>query len=128
MTDKTIESNSIFDQQTSVGALRLAVQQFVAERDWQQFHAPKNLSMSIAIEAAEIMEHFQWLTPEESCASLADPQQRAAVADELADVLIYCLSFANSSGIDISDAVLHKLARNQERFPIKKVQGRLGKI
>jgi NTP pyrophosphatase (non-canonical NTP hydrolase) len=116
----------VTDQQVTVGDLRLAVHAFVAERDWYQYHAPKNLAMSIAIEAAEIMEHFQWYTPEESVARMDDPQRKAAVADELADVLIYCLSFANSAGIDISQAVLQKLAYNQIRFPIEAVRGRLG--
>ena len=114
------------DQQTTVGALRDAVHQFVAERDWYQYHSPKNLAMSIAIEAAEIMEHFQWLTTEEAAARMADAEQRAEVADEVADVLIYCLSFANSTGIDLSQAILNKLARNQWRFPVERVRGRLG--
>lgn len=114
------------DHQTTVGALRSAVHQFVADRDWYQYHSPKNLAMSIAIEAAEIMEHFQWLTTEEAVTRMGNAEQRAQVADELADVLIYCLSFANSSGIDLSQAIMHKLARNQTRFPIEHVRGRLG--
>jgi NTP pyrophosphatase (non-canonical NTP hydrolase) len=116
----------VTDAQITIRDLRLAVHTFVAERDWHQYHAPKNLAMSIAIEAAEIMEHFQWYTAEESAAHLEDPEHKAAVADELADVLIYCLSFANSTGIDISQAVLQKLAYNQTRFPIEAVRGRLG--
>lgn len=122
MTGDTFAS----DQQITVGALRSAVHQFVADRDWHQYHSPKNLAMSIAIEAAEIMEHFQWLSNEEAAARMDDADQRAEVADELADVLIYCLSFANSSGIDLSQAILQKLARNQLRFPIERVHGRLG--
>ncbi len=114
------------DQQVTVGALRTAVHEFVADRDWYQYHSPKNLAMSIAIEAAEIMEHFQWLTPEDATARMQDAEQRAVVADELADVLIYCLSFANSSGIDLSQSILKKLARNQMRFPVHDVYGRLG--
>lgn len=112
------------DEQVTVGALRAAVDTFVGARDWYQFHTPKNLAMSIAIEAAEIMEHFQWLTVEESSALMRDPKQRAEVADELADVLIYCLSLANSTGIDISEAIQAKLARNEKRFPVEEVRGR----
>ncbi len=112
------------DEQVTVGALRVAVDTFVGARDWYQFHTPKNLAMSIAIEAAEIMEHFQWLTVEESSALMRDPKQRAEVADELADVLIYCLSLANSTGIDISEAIQAKLARNEKRFPVEEVRGR----
>lgn len=114
------------DDKTTVADLRAAVRSFVERRDWRQYHTPKNLAMSIAIEAAEIMEHCQWLTVEESAAALADPAVHAAVAEELADVIIYCLSFANSTGIDVADAVLTKLERNESRFPVDRVRGRLG--
>lgn len=107
------------DEQTTIAELRAAVARFVAARAWQGYHTPKNLAMSIAIEAAEIMEHFQWLTVQEGQDQMAEPAKRAEVADELADVLIYCLSFANSSGIDISSAIRTKLARNESRFPIQ---------
>ena len=79
--------------------------------------------MSIAIEAAEIMEHFQWLTVEQSAEAMQDAAKRTAVADELADVLIYCLSFANSAGIDVSQAIQTKLARNEIRFPVAEALG-----
>ena len=105
------------DEQTTIGQLRGAVRQFVGARDWEVYHTPKNLAMSIAIEAAEIMEHFQWRTPEASSALVQDEVWRAEVADELADVLIYCLSFANACDIDISAAIQKKLARNEDRFP-----------
>ena len=72
------------------------------------------------------MEHFQWLSTAEAAERMADAEQRAEVADELADVLIYCLSFANATGIDVSHAILQKLGRNQERFPVERVRGRLG--
>lgn len=114
------------DDFTTVGDLRTTVHSFVERRDWYQFHSPKNLAMSIAIEAAEIMEHFQWLTAVESTAVLDDPEMHHAVADELADVIIYCLSFANSAKIDIATAVLAKLERNESRFPVERVRGRLG--
>lgn len=117
---------SAVDDLTTVGDLRIAVHDFVERRDWYQFHTPKNLAMSVAIEAAEIMEHFQWLTPDESAAAMTDPDIRYAVGDELADVVIYCLSFANSTGIDIASAVMAKLERNELRFPAERVRGRLG--
>jgi NTP pyrophosphatase (non-canonical NTP hydrolase) len=104
------------DTVTTLGELRTAVAGFVATRNWQPFHTPKNLAMSIAIEAAELMEHFQWLTAEQAQHLAADAAQRTIVADELADVLIYCLSFANSANIDISQAIRAKLARNETRF------------
>jgi NTP pyrophosphatase (non-canonical NTP hydrolase) len=112
------------DAHTTVGALRRAVADFVAARDWQPFHDPKNLSMSIAIEAAEIMEHFQWLTPGQSWAGLDDPAERAAVADELADVVIYCLSLSNALDLDVSAAVLAKLQTNEDRYPVAEFRGR----
>jgi NTP pyrophosphatase (non-canonical NTP hydrolase) len=114
------------DDTTTIGDLRAAVRSFVERRDWRQYHSPKNLAMSIAIEAAEIMEHFQWLTVAEGVAALNDPLTHAAVADELADVIIYCLSFANSSDIDIASAVMAKMARNESRFPVERVRGQLG--
>ncbi len=114
------------DDVTTVGALRAAVDEFIRQRDWYRFHTPKNLAMSIAIESAELMEHFQWYGLEESAARLADPAIHAEVSDELADVLIYCLSFANASQIDVSEAVQKKLARNQVRFPVDKVAGKRG--
>jgi len=110
--------NDMADKETTVGDLREAVQEFVSARDWEIFHNPKNLAMSIAIEAAEIMEHFQWITIEEGRALMEDDEVRVEVADELADVMIYCLSFANATGIDVSEAILKKLARNEGRFPI----------
>lgn len=108
------------DVDTTMGALREAVQKFVSARNWEVYHTPKNLASSIAIEAAEIMEHFQWLTMEESNMLMKDKDARVEVADELADVMIYCLSFANATGIDVSEAILKKLARNETRFPISK--------
>lgn len=106
------------DSKTTVQELRLAIKKFVDDREWGQYHTPKNLGISISIEAAEIMEHFQWLTPQESIELVRDPAKRAEAADELADVLIYCLSLANQLDVDISRVVLEKLDRNQDRFPI----------
>lgn len=106
------------DTQTTVGSLREEVFDFVQERSWEQYHSPKSLAMSIAIEAAEIMEHFQWVSNEESLAMVLNEQARAQVADEMADVLIYCLALANQADIDISTAVKAKLERNRGRFPI----------
>lgn len=114
------------DTEVTVATLRQLVGRFVEERDWQRFHTPKNLAMSIAIETAELMEHFQWLSVEESIALVQDETARAMIAEELADLLIYSLSFANSTGIDISDAIIHKMNWNQTRFPAKTVYGKLG--
>ena len=112
------ERTGMADEQITVGNLREAVQQFIAARNWEVYHTPKNLAMSIAVEAAEIMEHFQWGTVEEGKELVKDPKKKAEVADELADVMIYCLSFANSADVDVSEAIVKKLARNERRFPI----------
>ena len=112
------------DAHTTVGALRQAVADFVDARDWRPFHSPKNLSMSIAIEAAELMERFQWLTTQEAQTAVEDPDERAAVADELADIVIYCLSLSNALDLDVSSAVLGKLETNEHRYPADEFRGR----
>ena len=112
------------DAHITVGALRQAVAAFVDARDWQPFHGPKNLSMSIAIEAAELMERFQWLTTEEARIAVEDPDERAAAADELADIIIYCLSLSNALDLDVSSVVLGKLETNEHRYPADRFRGR----
>lgn len=86
-------------------------------RNWEPYHSPKNLSMSIAIEAAELMEHFQWLTIEESRAIIKEPDKLERIKDEIADIAIYLLSLSNALNIDLSAAILEKLERNKERYP-----------
>jgi len=103
------------------------IDHFIKEREWIKYHTPKNLAMSIAIEAAEIMELFQWLTNEEAFTKVkTDQALKRALEDELADVMIYCLSMSNSCKIDITNAILRKLDLNKERFPPAIVSGRLG--
>src|SRR5438874_3854412 len=105
------------DQTTTIATLREAVRRFVDERDWRQFHSPKNLSMSLAIEAAELMEHFQWLTIDQSRAIAAQPEKLAEVSDELADILCYALALANELKIDVSVAVRGKMLKNEQKYP-----------
>jgi NTP pyrophosphatase (non-canonical NTP hydrolase) len=112
------------DDRTSVADLRQRVAAFVAARDWQPFHTPKNLSTAIAVEAAELLEHFQWLSDAQVAKALQDPQELASIADELADVTIYVLSLANALGVDVSAAVLDKIERNEQRFPVEEWRGR----
>ncbi|OQY24087.1 MAG: NTP pyrophosphohydrolase [Anaerolineaceae bacterium 4572_32.1] len=113
------------DDDTTLADLRASVRAFVDERDWNSFHSPKNLSMSIAIEAAELMEEFQWLTGPQSREALFDAAQRQRIGHELADVLIYCLSLANAADIDLSQIVLEKLALNARKYPVETHRGRL---
>lgn len=113
------------DCNMTLADLRSRVAAFVAEREWEQFHSPANLSQAIAIEAAELMEQFLWLTSGQAASAMDEGgAKRAAVVDELADVLIYALSLANVLGIDLSGAVLEKLARNERRFPADAWRGR----
>src|SRR5262245_57935901 len=90
------------DDTTTIAELRTLVEEFVHERDWEQFHRPKSLAMSIAIEAAELMELFQWPGDAEAERLIKESRTRRAATDELADVVIYCLAFANRTGIDLS--------------------------
>jgi dCTP diphosphatase len=112
------------DHQTTIAELRQAIAQFVAERDWEQFHSPKNLAMSLAVEAAELMEHFQWITIEDSRAMIRDEAQRAAAGEELADVLAYVLAMANALQLDLATTFRGKLAKNAERYPVALSRGR----
>jgi NTP pyrophosphatase (non-canonical NTP hydrolase) len=101
--------------------LRDAMRAFVAERDWEQFHSPKNLAMALSVEAAELVEHFQWLTEEQS--RTLDAAARAPVADELADVLLYLVRIADELGIDLHAAARAKMTRNAEKYPVEKARG-----
>jgi NTP pyrophosphatase (non-canonical NTP hydrolase) len=112
------------DSSTTVAELRKLVADFVAERDWSQFHSPKNVSMALAVEAAELMEHFQWLTTDASRELAADPEKVAAVGEELADVIGYSFALANELGLDISNAVRAKMVKNVQKYPAEKYRGR----
>lgn len=114
------------DSQTTVAELRALVERFVAERDWHQFHTPKNLAMSTAIEAAELMEHFQWLTPVESQKLADDAGKREAVGEELADVVCYVLALANVLRLDVADCVARKMQKNALKYPVEQFRGRYG--
>lgn len=106
-------------------SLRTLLSQFVVERDWDQFHNPKNLAMALAAEAGEVLEHFQWLTPEQ--AAKLPGEVRAEVALELADVFLFLLRLADKLEVDLLDAAERKLAINRERYPVTKARGRATK-
>ncbi len=112
------------DSATTVADLKARVRAFVRERDWEQFHNPKNLSMALAAETGELMEHFLWATPEQSRAIASDSAKRAKIADELADVVIYALGFANVTGLDVAAAIDAKMAANAKKYPVEKAKGR----
>ena len=115
------------DSATSVADLKARILAFVRERDWEQFHAPKNLSMALAAEAAELMEHFLWATPEQSRVIVQDPAKRAKIAEELADVVIYALEFANATGLDVASTIEAKMIANGKKYPVEKAKGRADK-
>lgn len=107
----------IADRITDLDSLRDALREFAAARDWPQYHTPKNLSMALIKEAAEIVEHFQWATAEES--RQLTPQQKAEVADEIADVLMYLVRLADVLAIDPLDAARQKIIKNAVKYPAK---------
>ena len=112
------------DETTTVAALRDAMRCFVAERSWEPFHSPKNLSMGAAVEAAELMEHFLWVDNEASRQVSQDPGKMGEIADEIADVACYLLALCNTLAIDLSNAVVAKLAKNAIKYPADKYRGR----
>ena len=106
-------------------ALRDTLRKFVAERDWNKFHSPKNLAMALSVEAAELMEHFQWLTEEQS-RRLA-PEKLAQVRDEMADVLVYLVRLADKLDVDLLTAAAKKIEKNALKYPADKVRGSMKK-
>lgn len=106
------------DDRTTVGALKTLVQDFADARDWDEFHNPKNLAMSLAIETAELMEHFQWLTTSQSLAVMNDPDRAHAVGEEVADCLAYLLTLANKLDIDLATTLRAKMIRNAAKYPV----------
>ncbi len=102
-------------------SLRNQLREFACARDWEQFHSPKNLAMALIVEAAELVEHFQWLTEAQSRA--LSPEQREPVAQELADVFLYLVRLADRLDIDLMDAAQRKLVINAHKYPADKVRG-----
>ncbi len=102
-----------------ITALQQHLRQFAAARDWQPYHAPKNLAMALMVEAAELMELFQWTTLPESQTLTDDPVKKEQVADEIADVLLYLLQLADHTGVNIEEAVEAKLRKNAIKHPPK---------
>ena len=110
----------MLDDTTTVGTLKEAVRRFAVERDWERFHSPKNLVMALMVEAAELVEHFLWISEEESRSVTSEPGKRQAVADELADVACLLFNMSLHTGIDLSEAIHEKMVRNALRYPAPK--------
>lgn len=101
--------------------LQAYLRKFAKDRDWDQFHSPKNLSMALSVEVSELVENFQWLTEEQSYA--LDERQRAAVIDEIADVQMYLARLADKLDINIGEAIEQKIVKNEAKYPAEKVKG-----
>ena len=112
------------DAKTTIKELIDWVAAFESERDWRQFHSPKNLAMGIAIEAGELLEHFQWISEEESQAVTDDVEQMQQVREETADVLCYLLNLALVMGIDLSEAFFDKMKKNEIKYPSDQYRGK----
>ncbi|HYR83090.1 MAG TPA: nucleotide pyrophosphohydrolase [Terriglobia bacterium] len=103
--------------------LAITLRSFAAERDWDQFHTPKNLATSISVEAAELLELFQWSRGQKGWDEVTDPSIRARVEDELADILLYVIRFADKAGIDLEAIAERKIASNAEKYPPERFRG-----
>ena len=101
--------------------LATCLREFANERDWEQFHSPKNLAMALTVETAELLEHFQWMTEGES--EKPSPKKRQQIQEEIGDVLIYLTRFADRLGIDPLDAAYKKLEINRQKYPVEKARG-----
>jgi len=112
-------------QEFSLDKLAHELRAFAEERDWEQFHAPKNLAMALIVEAAELVEQFQWLTPEQS--EQPDPERRRRIEAELADILIYLVRLADRLEIDLPAAVATKIEHNRSKYPAERVRGNAAK-
>ena len=106
---------------TELEELKKKLRLFAADRDWDQYHTPKNLAMALIAEAAEVVEHFQWLTEEES--SNVHPETLEEISHELADVFVYLIRLADKLGIDLIEAANRKIALNEEKYPADKARG-----
>lgn len=105
------------EELTTVAQMKQAVAEFVRERSWQHAHSPKNLSMSIAIEAAELMEIFQWIPSEAAREHSLDPAVHEHIQEEVADVVIYCMSLSQALGFDLAQAIESKIGKNRVKYP-----------
>ena len=112
------------DSETQVEDLKKRILAFAQERDWEQFHSPKNLSMAISAESAELMEHFLWQTAESSRQDVFKNPLREKIIEEIADILIFTIEFANVAEIDISSAIRDKMGKNALKYPLEKAKGK----
>jgi NTP pyrophosphatase (non-canonical NTP hydrolase) len=111
-------------QESKFEELSARIEEFVKDRDWEQYHNPKNLSMAIAVEAAELLEIFQWLSPDECDRDVLSQEQKNNIADELADIIIYVVRMAQVLNIDVLEAVERKIEKNELKYPVEQIKGK----
>lgn len=111
------------DKITRVFELKDWVNKFIEDRDWSKYHNPKDIAISIAIEAAELLELFQWVKENEPDQIINTPSKSSKLQEELADIIIYCMSLANVLSIDVSQAVTKKIEKNKQKYPIDRIKG-----
>jgi len=109
------------NNQITLNDLQILIRQFCDDRDWDQFHNPKDLSISLALEAAEVMEHFQWKNKDEM--AIHSTENKGAIAEELADVFYWVLLLSNKLDIDLVDAFQDKMKKNEQKYPVDKAKG-----
>jgi len=107
---------------SDIEQLLARIRRFADERDWNQFHSPKNISMALSVEASELLEHFQWMSQTDS--KNVSPQKKAEVADEAADVFLYLLRLCDEMSIDLVQAANEKIDKNALKYPVEKSKGR----
>ncbi len=111
------------DNKTTITDLKKIVDLFVNERDWKKFHSPKNLAMALSVEVSELMELFQWLDLEQAKKVMKSGEIREEALDEIADIFIYVLAFCNTNKIDISEALINKMKKNEKKYPADEFNG-----
>jgi len=122
--DRGHAEEGLGDERVTIGWVREMMRAFLREREWEKYHVPRNLAASIAVEAGELLELFQWLTPEEAARRCAgDGAFRQAVGEELCDVLMYCISLANAMEFDVAQTIAAKMEKNRAKYPAEKFRG-----
>jgi len=112
------------DGNTTIEELKLRVRKFIFDRDWEKYHNPKDIAESICIEAAELLEKFQWVNSQETFTWKNKPSKLEPIMAEVADVLIYCLSLANLLEVDLAKTVIDKIESNERKYPVQKYRGK----
>ena len=115
------------DKKITIAQIKKELENFSKKRDWKKYHTPKDLAISISIEAGELLETFQWLTDEEITQVLNDPKKFHQIKSELADVFAYAFTLSNRLDIDVSEAIFDKINENEKKYPVDKIKGKYKK-